>query len=100
MSSVSFEHPREFNLKKYDDEGRFGFGDGKKIVLHFKIEREAGLHLLESPLSTDQGVIELDDGRLEISATVIDSAMLEWWLRGFGTAVSDVRREPVDNGSR
>jgi hypothetical protein len=24
----------------------------------------------------------------EISATVVDTAQLEWWLRGFGDAVS------------
>jgi hypothetical protein len=51
--------------------------------------------LLESPLSTDQEAVELDDA-YEITATVVDSAMLEWWLRGFGDAVSDVSREPVE----
>lgn len=92
MTTLTFDRPREFDLKKYDDDGRFGFGDGGKVGLTFRIERDAGLHLLESPLSNDQQVIELDDGKLEISATIVDSAMLEWWLRGFGDAVSDVRK--------
>lgn len=92
MTTLTFDRPSEFDLKKYDDDGRFGFGDGEKVGLTFRIERDAGLHLLESPLSTDQQVIELDDGTLEISATVVDSAMLEWWLRGFGDAVSDVKK--------
>jgi predicted DNA-binding transcriptional regulator YafY len=95
MSTLTFERPKEFDLKKYDDDGRFGFGDGEKIRLSFRIKRDAGLHLLESPLSSDQQVVELDDGTLEITATVVDSAMLEWWLRGFGDAVTDMRKHPV-----
>jgi hypothetical protein len=32
----------------------------------------------------DRQVVELEDEQLKITATVVDSAMLEWWLRGFG----------------
>lgn len=92
MSTLTFARPKEFDLEKYDDDGRFGFGEGEKIRLAFRIERNAGLHLLESPLSNDQQVVELDDGKLEITATVIDSAMLEWWLRGFGDTISRIRK--------
>lgn len=91
VSRFMFHRPKEFDLKRYDDDGRFGYGEGKHIRLRFRIEREAGFHLLESPLSADQAVVELDDA-YEITATVVDSAMLEWWLRGFGGAVSDVSR--------
>jgi len=94
-SSITFERPKDFDLKKYDDDGRFGFGSGKYIRLKFKINRDMGMHLLESPLSTDQNVVDLDNGQQEITATVVDSAMLEWWLRGFGDEVSDVRRFPT-----
>ena len=97
MSTLTFDRPKEFDLKKYDDDGRFGFGEGEKVRLTFCIKRDAGLHLLESPLSTDQQAVELDDGRLEITATLVDSAMLEWWLRGFADAVSDVQKHPVIN---
>jgi len=51
--------------------------------------------LLESPLSADQVVEELPDA-YEITATVVDSAMLERWLRGFGEAVTYVQRKPLD----
>jgi hypothetical protein len=37
-------------------------------------------------------VKELED-RYQITATVVDSAMLEWWLRGFGKAVRNVERK-------
>jgi len=88
-----FDRPRDFDLEKYDADGRFGFGDGKRIRLTFRIDKDAGLHLLESRLSTDQKVTELEN-QFEISATVVETAQLEWWLRGFGNQVEDVRRGP------
>lgn len=90
--TLTFVRPKDFDLKKYDDDGRFGYGDGERIQLSFRIEKEAGFHLLESPLSSDQQVVELDEV-YEITATVVDSAMLEWWLRGFGEAVSNVKKK-------
>lgn len=92
-STLTFERPKGFDLKQYDDDGRFGYGDGERIRLSFRIEKEAGLHLLESPLSADQQVVELDDA-YEITATMVDSDMLEWWLRGFGEAVCNISRSP------
>lgn len=94
-STITFQRPKDFDLKKYDDDGRFGFGEGATVRLSFRIDADAGSHLLETPLSLDQQVTELEDGRLEITATVVDSAMLEWWLRGFGEAISHVQREPT-----
>ena len=38
------------------------------------------LHLLEARLSADQETITLED-KYEISATVVDSAQLQWWLQ-------------------
>lgn len=90
-STLTFERPREFNLKKFDDAGRFGYGDGTQIRLSFRIKKGAGLHAVECPLSADQQVVELDDA-YEITATLVDSAMLDWWLRGFGSAVSKISR--------
>lgn len=95
MSAFTFERPKAFDLKKYDDDGRFGFGNGKLIKLSFEIDRDNGLHLQESPLSQDQTVIELPDGRLEIGATVVDSTILDRWLLGFGDAVSEIRKHPL-----
>ena len=86
-SNRSFERPKEFDLQKYDDDGRFGFGEGERIKLRFRIDKGAGRHLLESPLSADQQVIELDDA-YEITAKVVDSEWLWRWVRGFGNAVT------------
>lgn len=94
VSTMAFERPRGFDLQKYDADGRFGFGEGRRIRLQFGIEHDAGFHLLETPLSKDQQVQDRGDGWLEITATVVDSAMLDWWLRGFGDAVRSVHKTP------
>lgn len=88
-STLTFDRPKDFDLEQFDADGRFGYGDGRKIRLSFRIEKDAGLHVVECPLSADQQVIELDDV-YEITATVVDSDMLDWWLLGFGDAVSNV----------
>jgi predicted DNA-binding transcriptional regulator YafY len=90
----TFERPKDFDLAKYDAEGQFGFGDGKQIRLTFRIQKTAGRHLLESPLSSDQESKEIGD-ELEISATVVDTEQLEWWLRGFGDSVSKILKSTV-----
>ena len=91
---MGFERPFEFDLKKYDDDGRFGFGEGKRIKLSFRIEKPYGAHLLETPLSRDQEVKELQD-EYKITAAVVDTEQLNWWLRGFGDAVRDVEKQTL-----
>jgi len=93
-STLSFERPKEFNLAKYDEDGRFLFGEGNKATLRFTITRIAGQHLLESQLSHDQVVEILDDDYYRITATVVDSGMLKSWLRSFGDDVTDVSIQP------
>lgn len=92
-TTLKFDRPRDFNLAKYDADGRFRFGEGERIRLRFRIDRRTGHHLLETPLSRDQTVVERENGRLEITATVVDSAMLDQWLRGFGDAVDGVEKK-------
>lgn len=90
-SAFTFERPPEFDLKQFDDDGRFGYGDGQKIRLSFSIEKAAGFHLLETPLSEDQKVVE-SELAYTITATVVDSDMLDWWLRGFGDAIGNISK--------
>lgn len=94
-TTLTFERPQEFDLKQYDDDGRFGFGNGERIRLTFLIKQNAGLHLKESPLSMDQQVFEREDGYLQITATLVDSSMLDKWLRGFGDAITGIERTAV-----
>ena len=92
--TLGFKPPKDFDLKKYDNDGRFGFGEGKRIRLRFRISREAGAHLLETPLSRDQQVTEKKH-EYEITATLVDTAQLDWWLRSFGDQISHVRKTPL-----
>lgn len=94
-TTIPFDRPKDFNLAAYDNDGRFGFGEGRCICLTFRISKDAGFHLTETPLSKDQTVTEAED-HYEICATVVDSAQLDWWLRGFGEEVWDVRREALE----
>ena len=94
VSTMSFDRPPEFDLKKYDDDGRFGFGGGERVRLSFRIEKPYGAHLLETPLSKDQEAKDLDD-EYEITATVVDTEQLNWWLRSFGDAVRAVIKFPL-----
>lgn len=91
-----FERPKDFDLERYDGEGRFGLGDGERINLSFEIERGAGLHLLETRLSTDQTVVDRGK-KLWITATVMESEWLWRWVRGFGSAITGVK---VDGRAR
>jgi len=93
-SEFTFERPKDFDLEQYDDDGRFGYGNGKRVRLSFSITQRAGQHLLESRLSEDQEVTTTAKG-FDISATVVETAQLEWWLRGFGEAIWNIQREPV-----
>ncbi|WP_423709288.1 helix-turn-helix transcriptional regulator [Undibacterium sp. WLX3042] len=92
-TSFIFQRPA-FDLEKYDADGRFGLGSGTPIRLSFLIDKAAGLHLLESPLSEDQQV-EVLEKHFKITATLVDTAQLEAWLLGFGNQVCDVHRQKL-----
>lgn len=89
--TMTFKRPKDFDLLRYDNDGRFGFGEGKQISLSFNIRKEAGYHLLEAKLSADQMVKEYLD-HYNISATIVDSAMLDRWLLGFGDDIFGVNK--------
>jgi len=95
----TFSRPKGFKLAQYDDEGRFGFGEGRRIRLVLRIRTAAGQHLLESPLSTDQRVTPTTDG-YQITATVVESEQLRWWLRGFGDDVTVLEPANFLTGTR
>lgn len=96
-STLTFERPPSFDLQAYDADGRFGIGCGRKIVLRFEIEKPAGLHLLESPLAVDQQVTELPD-HYAITATLVETEQLDWWLKSFGDKIRNVSRDMLSNG--
>ena len=83
----SFDRPADFDLERYDNEGRFGFGEGELIKLKIAVSDFHRLILEETPLSKDQ-TIELKRGRNIVTATVVESQQLVWWLRALGDEVA------------
>jgi hypothetical protein len=99
VSTIAFDRPKGFDLEKYDDDGRFGIGEGKRIRLSFQSVRWLAEILKETKLSEDQEIKELDDGKFEIRATVADGIRFDTWLRGFSDAITHVKKEPIDQES-
>ena len=83
--------PAGFDLDEYITSGGFAYGPGRSIRLVARFETYAAQHLLESPLAEDQVATPLDDGRVEISATVQETNQLFWWLMGFGSNVEVIK---------
>ena len=68
-----------------------GFGDGKQIRLEAIFHNGKGEHLYETPISADQVLVDLGNGRLKLKATVADTQQLIWWLLGLGDGVEVVK---------
>lgn len=85
-SGLPFERP-EFDLEAYIRDGRFGFGNGERIVLRLELDKAIAELLAETPVSADQHIQRRVDGTIELSATVVRSDQLRWWIRTYGNAV-------------
>jgi predicted DNA-binding transcriptional regulator YafY len=90
-STLTFEHPKNFDLSQVNEDLSFSDGPPKMVRLSFTIEKANGLHIVECPLSKDQQVVEREDG-YEITATVPDTDVLDRWLMGFGDAASELSK--------
>ncbi len=78
---------KDFSLADYIDEGHFSYLKGEALDLVLRFDAYVGQHLLETPINDTQQAKTLDDGRIEIKATVKDSQQLRWWVLGFGDGV-------------
>ena len=81
-------YPEGFNVDDYIAEGELGYrlGPPIKLVADFEPHTAWGLH--ETPISTDQQLVERADGRIRLIATVANTQELRAWLRGFGPSIS------------
>ena len=82
--------PPDFDLDSHIRAGRFQYGRGEPIRLVARFDQYAAQPMLEAPLSADQDSKVLEDGRIEIAATVMNTNQLFWWLLGFGSNVEVV----------
>lgn len=86
--------PPGFELDTYLASGAFGFQvSDAPVALVAWLAEGAAFRLREAPLSIDQRLTELADGRVELRATLPDTQALRVWLRGHG-ALCEVR-EPA-----
>ena len=88
------KEPEGFDLDAYIAAGGFSYVETGTIRLVLRVDAYAAEHLLESPISSDQAARTLDDGRVELTATVVDTKQMRWWLTGFADALEVV--EPRD----
>jgi predicted DNA-binding transcriptional regulator YafY len=87
MLADAASQPDGFNLDAYIVDGAFGFGGNETIKLELRFYDGAGNHLYETPLSADQALVAESDQALRVSATVVNTEQLRWWLLGFGGKV-------------
>lgn len=88
--------PEGFDLDTYLYGNRaFDIPDpnGRKIKLVVRFTEGAAYHLRETPLSEDQRIEPAGAGWVKLTATVLDTEQLWWWLRGFGDAVEVVESD-------
>lgn len=79
--------PQDFNLDSYIASGALGWLPKNTIHLTAIFSAEVAAHLYETPLSEDQAMLQLSDGRIQFTARVKETQQLRWWLQGFGDAV-------------
>ena len=98
------KEPEGFDLDAYIAAGGFSYVETGTIRLMLLVDAYAAEHLLESPTAGDQTAQTLDDGRVELTAIVVDTKQLRWWLTGFGDALeviepADLRRAMADQAA-
>lgn len=78
-----------FNLDRYiEQESSFAYLlSDKPLKLKVRFENAAAFHLQESLLSKDQKLKKSGDEHVQLTATVVDSSEVRWWLLGFGDQV-------------
>ncbi|WP_374249399.1 helix-turn-helix transcriptional regulator [Thermomonas sp.] len=87
---VRSKEPAGFDFQEYVSTEARRYGSGGKIKLVVRFDATAAEHLREMPISIDQLIHDMADGRVEVSATVEDDELLRWWLLGFGRWVEVV----------
>lgn len=93
--------PEDFDLDESVEE-LLTFPVGDTIRLKARLSHHDDIQRIkESPLSEDQKVKDMPDGRFELTASVDDTMQLRWWLNGFGARIEvlgpmALRREFMD----
>jgi predicted DNA-binding transcriptional regulator YafY len=89
--------PDGFNLDDYISSGELNFVVKGNIQFKALFSTDAVFHLGERPLSDDQTISKQADGSMLVTATVLDTSELHWWLLGFGDQVEVLEPENIRN---
>lgn len=81
------EHSASFELDRYLEEGELSYRLGPPICLIADFSPTVAAVFEETPVSSDQRLEPLPDGRIRLSATVANTYDLRAWFKGFGRAV-------------
>jgi len=84
-----------FDLDDYICNGEFGLPaeSGKKLKLVARFKDVAAIYIAERPLDRGQKIERIDEQTVLLSATVMDTRELRWWLQSFGDFVEVL--EPI-----
>jgi predicted DNA-binding transcriptional regulator YafY len=85
--------PQDFSLDAYIAEGEFQFGNGQTLRLEAWVSESLARVLEETPLAADQSLALVEDVHY-LTASVLDSWQLRWWLLSQGDEVIVV--EPAE----
>lgn len=85
----TIKRPAGFDLDAYIQAGGLHFGNGKTIRLTAWVSDGLARILEETPMSEDQ-VLKPDGDDLKLTATIMDSWQLTWWLMAQGDDIEVV----------
>ena len=83
--------PPEFNLEEYIAAGSFAFAQGEgAIQLKCLFDANVAKHLEETPLNNTQTLLPQNNGQIQLTVNIEDTAQLRWWILGFGDQIEVV----------
>lgn len=85
--------PRDFDFDRYLAEGGAGFPWGEPVEIELWVADVVATTLHETPLSTDQELMEMPDGRWRLRAVVPNTIELRGFIQGYGPLIEV--REPA-----
>lgn len=88
-TSKPVKRPAGFDLDAYIQAGGLHFGNGKTVRLTAWVSEGLARILEETPMSEDQS-LKHDGDDIKLTATVIDSWQLTWWLMSWGDGIEVV----------
>lgn len=92
LSNTPLKTPPNFDLDNYVATGAPQFGSGEQIVLQARITNALAFILSETPIAPDQELLGFGENWWCLTATVLDTWQLRWWLKSQGEDI--VVRQP------